>query len=253
MTVRLQIGDALRRRIASGELPAQSPIPSERTLAEELGVSRMTVRAAVAELVEEGLLIRRHGRSTLVASGAAPVSALDCTPQAAPDPLTGKINRAAGFTSFSEEMRLRGWQPRSEVRRAATILADVAIAAQLTIPVGSRVILVERLRFADDEPLAHEFVHLPHSRFPDLLTQDLAHCSLYDLLESHYGVRPIYAEESVEAVLMSAAEAALFSLDPGAPALLTRRITRAAGDTVVEAATTLYRGDRYRMVLARSR
>jgi GntR family transcriptional regulator len=233
VTIRLQISDALRRRIESGELPAQSAIPSERELAQQLGVSRMTVRAAIDDLVDEGLLIRRQGRKTIVADE--------------------KINRAAGFTSFSEEMRLRGWQPHSQVRQATTILADVAIAAQLNVPVGARVILVERLRFADDEPLAHEFVHLAHSRFPGLLAMDLANASLYDLLESNFGVRPVYAEESVEAVLMSLQEAELFGLEPGAPSLLTRRITRDEDDNIIEAATTLYRGDRYRMVLARRR
>jgi GntR family transcriptional regulator len=237
MTVRLQISDALRRRIESGELPAQSAIPSERDLAHELGVSRMTVRAAIDELVDEGLLIRRHGRKTIVAD----------------ENHADKINRAAGFSSFSEEMRLRGWQPHSQVRQATTILADVAIAAQLNVPIGVRVILIERLRFADDEPLAHEFVHLAHSRFPDLLALDLSNSSLYDLLETRFGVRPVYAEESVEAVLMSPHEADLFGLEPGAPALLTRRITRDEDDNIIEAATTLYRGDRYRMVLARRR
>jgi GntR family transcriptional regulator len=233
MTARIQISDALRRQIESGALPAQSSIPSERELAQQMGVSRMTVRAAIEDLVDEGLLIRRQGRKTIVADE--------------------KINRAAGFTSFSEEMRLRGWEPKSVVRQVATQLADVGTAAQLNLPVGARVILLERLRFADDEPLAHEIVYLPHSRFPDLLAADWHHSSLYELLESRYGVRPVYAEESVEAVLMTAQEAQLFGLEPGAPALLTRRITRDEADTVVEAATTLYRGDRYRMVLARRR
>ena len=82
---------------------------------------------------------------------------------------------------------------------------------------------------------------------------DLANSSLYELLESRYGVRPVYAEESVEAVLMSVQEAQLFGLAPGAPALLTRRVTYDESNTVVEAAMTLYRGDRYRMVLARRR
>jgi GntR family transcriptional regulator len=241
MTVRLQISDALRRRIESGELPALSTIPSERELAQQLGVSRMTVRAAIEELVDAGLLIRRQGRKTVVADENSTGS------------VNGKINRAAGFTSFSEEMRLRGWQPHSVVRQATTLLADVAIAAQLNVPIGARVILIERLRFADDEPLAHELVHLPHTRFGGLLALDLAGASLYDLLEREFGVRPVYAEESVEAVLMAQHEAELFGLEPGAPALLTRRITRDGDDVVVEAATTLYRGDRYRMVLARHR
>lgn len=233
MTARIQISDSLRRQIESGALPAQSAIPSERELAQQLGVSRMTVRAAIEDLVDEGLLIRRQGRKTIVADE--------------------KINRAAGFTSFSEEMRLRGWTPKSVVRQLTTQLADVAIAAQLNLPAGARVIVLERLRFADDEPLAYELVYLPHSRFPDLPALDLANSSLYELLESRYGVRPVYAEESVEAILMSAQEAQLFGSEPGAPALLTRRVTRDEFDTVVEAAMTIYRGDRYRMVLARRR
>lgn len=233
MSIRLQISDSLRRRIESGELQAHSTIPSERALAQQLGVSRMTVRAAVEDMVNEGLLIRRQGRKTVVADR--------------------KINRAAGFTSFSEEMRLRGWQPTSAVRQVATLLADVATAAQLELPVGARVILIERLRLADDEPLAQETVYLSYSRFPELAGMDLASCSLYELLASRYGVRPVYAEESVEAVLMTTEQARLFGLERGSPALLSRRITRDETGTVVEAATSLYRGDRYRMVLARRR
>lgn len=239
--IRAQISDSLRSRIESGELPAQSALPSERDLAQQLGVSRMTVRAAIDALVEEGLLIRRQGRKTVVA-----------------DETNGgkngeKISRSAGFASFSEEMRQRGWQPHSVVLQATTTTADVATAAQLGLPVGARVILIERLRFADDEPLAHEHVYLPHSRFPSLLALDLAQASLYELLEREFGARPVYAEESVEAVLLSAEEAALFGLAPGAPALRTRRVTRDEAGNLIEAATTLYRGDRYRMVLARHR
>lgn len=233
MTIRLQISEKLRHRIETGELQALAAIPSERELAQQLGVSRMTVRGAIDDLVNEGLLIRRQGRKTVVSDE--------------------KISRGAGFTSFSEEMRMRGWQPRSEVRQATTTQADVAIAAQLGIAAGARVILIERVRFADDEPLAVERVYLPHARFQAILSMDLASASLYDLLEREFGTRPVYAEESVEAVLMSASEAHLFGLEPGAPALLTRRVTRDEQDTLIEAATTLYRGDRYRMVLARHR
>jgi len=233
MTIRVQIGDALRRRIETGELPARAAIPSERELAEQLGVSRMTVRAAIEDLVNEGLLIRRQGRNTVV-SGE-------------------KISRGVGFTSFSEEMRMRGWQPRSVVRQATTTAADVAIAAQLNLPVGARVIFIERVRYADDEPLALERVYLPHGRFQNLLSLDLANSSLYAVLEREFGTRPVFAEDTVEAMLMSAVEAANFGLSAGSPALLTRRVTRDEADQVVEAATTLYRGDRYRMVLARYR
>jgi GntR family transcriptional regulator len=233
MTIRLQISETLRRRIETGELQALESIPSERELAQQLGVSRMTVRGAIDDLVDDGLLIRRQGRKTVVADE--------------------KISRAASFSSFSEEMRMRGWTPCSQVRQATTTIADVAIAAQLAIPIGALVIFLERLRYADEEPLALERVYLPYARFQNLLALDLASNSLYALLENEFGVRPVYAEESVEAVLLSTDEAALFRLEAGAPALLTRRVTTDEQDSVIEAATTLYRGDRYRMVLARRR
>lgn len=233
MTVRAQISAGLRRRIVSGDLHPNSPIPSERELAEELGVSRMTVRAALDDLVNEGLLVKHQGRKTLVA--------------------TPKIAHGTAFMSFTEDMRMRGWQPRSEVRQLTTTEADVAVAAQLNINVGSKVLFLERVRFADDEPLALERVYLPFNRFQRLMTMDLARESLYQLMEREFETRPVYAAESIEAILLSPADAELFELPIGSPALLTRRVTRDDKDSVIEAATTLYRGDRYCMVLARRR
>uniref|UniRef100_A0A7C1FTL3 GntR family transcriptional regulator n=1 Tax=Caldilinea aerophila TaxID=133453 RepID=A0A7C1FTL3_9CHLR len=225
--------EQLRRRIERGELKADSALPPERELAEMLGVSRMTVRVAIEQLAREGLLVRRPNRRTLVAGD--------------------KISRSASFMSFSEEMQARGWRPHSVVRQMTTTVADVAVAAQLNLEVGARVIYLERLRFADDEPLALERVHLPYARFAALLTFDLAQHSLYALMEQEFGVRPVLAEESVEAVLLSTEEAEIFGIAPGSPALLTRRITHDSEGVVVEAATSLYRGDRYRMALVRRR
>ncbi|MCS6826194.1 MAG: UTRA domain-containing protein [Caldilinea sp.] len=150
-------------------------------------------------------------------------------------------------------MRARGWRPHSVFRKMTTAVAYVATAAQLNLEVGAKVIYMERLRFADDEPLALEPVHLPYARFADLFNFDLAHRSLYALMEQEFGVRPVLAEESVEAVLLSTEEAEIFGVAPGSPALLTRRITRDGEGAVVEAATSLYRGDRYRMALVRRR
>ena len=233
MSVRDQIRDGLRRRIESGELQPDTAIPSERELAATLGVSRMTVRAALDDLVDDGLLVRHQGRKSIV---AAP-----------------KISHSVAFMSFSDEMRARGWAPRSEVRQFTAAVADVAVAAQLNLAVGAKVIYLERLRFADDEPLAFERVYLPFERFQRLLSMDLVQNSLYELLEKEFDTRPVYATESVEAVLLTVAEAELFCLPEGMPALLTRRVTFDDAETAIEAATTLYRGDRYRMVLARQR
>jgi GntR family transcriptional regulator len=233
MLARDLAAEQLRRRIESGELKADSALPSERELAEMLGVSRMTVRVAIEQLAGEGLLVRRPNRRALVAGD--------------------KISRSASFMSFSEEMRTRGWRPHSVIRQMTATVADVSVAAQLNLEVGAKVIYLERLRFADDEPLALERVYLPYARFAGLLGRDLASQSLYAVMEQELGVRPALSEESVEAVLLSTEEAEIFGVAAAAPALLTRRITRDEEGQVVEAATSLYRGDRYRMALVRRR
>lgn len=233
MYTRDQVADQLRRRIETGDLKADSALPPERVLAETLGVSRMTLRVAIDHLADEGLLVRRPNRRTLVAGD--------------------KISRSASFMSFSEEMRTRGWRPHSEIRQMTATVADVSVAAQLNLEAGAKVIYLERLRFADDEPLALERVYLPYARFASLLALDLASQSLYTVMEKELGVRPSLSEESVEAVLLSTEEAEIFGVAAGAPALLTRRITHDDEDNVIEAATSLYRGDRYRMALVRRR
>lgn len=233
MLTRDQVADQLRRRIESGALKPDTSLPSERALAEDLGVSRMTVRVAIDRLAEEGLLVRRPNRRTVVAGD--------------------KISRSASFMSFSEEMRARGWQPHSKIRQVTATVADVSVAAQLDQAVGAKVIYLERLRFADDEPLALERVYLPYGRFAALLNLDLTSESLYAVMERELGVRPVLSEESVEAVQLSTEEAEVFGITAGAPALLTRRITRDDEGQVVEVATSLYRGDRYRMALVRRR
>ena len=233
MLARDLAAEQLRRRIANGEFKAEQPLPAERDLAAALGVSRMTLRAAIEQLASDGLLVRRLNRRTLVAGD--------------------KINRSASFMSFSEEMRTRGWRPHSAMRQVTATVADVPVAAQLNLEVGAKVIYLERLRFADDEPLALERVYLPYSRFARLLALDLANQSLYAVMEMQLGVRPVLSEESVEAVLLTTEEAGIFGVPAGTPALLTRRITRDEEGQVIEAATSLYRGDRYRMALVRRR
>lgn len=230
----IQISDTLRQQIERGELKVGDTLPSEREYAEQLKVSRMTVRSALDKLVNEGLLLRQHGRGTVVASS--------------------KINRSAlGFMSFSEDMRTRGLQPSSRVLRCASEVADSAVAAQLDLSVGARVIVLERVRMADDEPLALERVELPFDRFGGLLHKDLATRSLYAVLEEDFGCVPSFADETVEAVLLNPAQAKLLSVPRHSPALLARRITRDDRSAPVESVHTLYRADRYRMVLTRRR
>ena len=230
-----QIGDALRSQIETGELKPGDAIPSERELSEQLRVSRMTVRAAIDGLVNDGLLYRQRGRNTIV-SGA-------------------KINRGEGFKSFSEDMQARGLTPRSEVRRLIAEVAEASIAAQLGLAAGDRVVFIERLRLANDEPVALERVYLPYHRFGGLLAKETAlmQHSLYELMEEEFDSRPTFADETVEAVTLNPAEARLLAVPRNSPALLAQRVTRDERGERIETVQTLYRADRYRMSFIRKR
>lgn len=229
-----QISDAIRHDIETGALGAGVALPSEREYSARLGVSRMTVRSAINELAKEGWLLRRHGRSTIVSSV--------------------KINKnALGFMSFTEDMQSRGMKASSKVLQCREEVADAAVAAQLGLPAGSRVIFIERVRLANGEPMALERVHLPQERFTGIVKSDLAKQSLYQVMEREFDSRPARADETIEAVQLDATDARLLGVRRSSPALLACRVTRDERGEIIEAVKTLYRGDRYRMVFVRHR
>jgi GntR family transcriptional regulator len=236
MPIFKQIAAQLREQIVQGKLRLGDVIPSERELADALTVSRMTLRAAVDELVNEGLLLRQRGRGTIVAHVRI-----------------SKQAQVLGFMSFSEEMRARGLTPSSRILEFKSEIADAAVAAQLDLPLGAQVILLKRVRLANGEPMALERCYMPYERFSRLLQFDLATRSLYDILEKEFETRPTVCQETVEAIALDAPEARELGCKRGAPALLVTRVTRDARGTYIEAEQTLYRSDRYRMVFMRER
>lgn len=231
-----QIAAQLRQQIAQGKLRFGDVMPGERELAESFRVSRMTLRAAIDELVDEGLLLRQRGRGTIVAQARI-----------------HKQAQVIGFMSFSEEMRARGLTPSSRVLDFKSEVADAAVAAQLDLPLGAQVIFLKRVRLANGEPMALERCYVPYERFKQLLKFDLTTHSLYDILEAEFETRPTVCEETVEAISLNAPEARDLACKRGAPALLVTRVTRDARGVLIEAEQTLYRSDRYRMVFMRER
>jgi GntR family transcriptional regulator len=226
----------LRSQIEKGELRFGDVIPGERELSESLNVSRMTLRAAIDELVDEGLLVRQRGRGTVVSHVRI-----------------NKQAQVAGFMSFSEEMRARGLEPSSRILAFKSEIADAAVAAQLDLTLGAQVILLKRVRLANGDPMALERCYVPYERFSTLLKFDLSKRSLYDILENEFDTRPTMCQETVEAVALDAPEARDLHVKRGEPALLVTRVTRDARGNLIEAEQTLYRSDRYRMVFLRQR
>src|SRR4051794_3262056 len=137
-------------------------IPSERQLSADLGVSRLTVRAALDDLVREGFLVRRRGSGTFVGEP--------------------KIAQELTMTSFSEDMRRRGMRPGSKTLDLAVTSAGAWLGRCLNVSPSERVVVAKRLRLADSATMAIEALHVPESLVPGLTAKDLEAHSFYELL-----------------------------------------------------------------------
>lgn len=211
---------------AIADLEPDTAVPSERELSNRYGVARMTVRQAIDLLVTEGRLYRVPGRGTFVARG--------------------KVRLPVRLTSFTSDMAARGMRPGARVLDLHTAPAGRLVSKLLDIPADANVHVIERLRLADDTPMAIERSHVPAALARGLLDHDLENASLYDTLERHFGLTPDAGEESIEAVAASDADAELLRIPAGSPVLLLERIARASGRPI-EYVVSRYRGDRYQL------
>src|SRR5919197_3794932 len=143
-------------------------IPSERQLGVDLGMSRLTVRAALDELVREGYLVRRRGAGTFVSEP--------------------KIAQELTMTSFTDDMRARGMTPGSRTLDLQVVPAGARLGRLLHVSPSEPVVVAKRLRLADRETMAIETLHVRESLVPGLTAADLETGSFYALLRDRYGV-----------------------------------------------------------------
>lgn len=205
-------------------------LPSERDLAARYGVARMTVRQELDRLALAGRVVRRRGHGTLAAEP--------------------KLVQSSPLSSFSHEMRSRGLIPGAQLLSMGLLPAASAMADRFGLGAGVPIVHVVRVRTANGVPLAVERTNLPAGRFPDLETTDLSGgASLYQLLERRYGVRPATALQRVSAILPDRLDAGLLGIDPAMPCFSIERTTRDDDAAVFEFARSVYRGDRYDVVM----
>jgi GntR family transcriptional regulator len=203
-------------------------IPSERQLGADLGVSRLTVRAALDQLVREGYLVRRRGAGTFIAEP--------------------KVAKGMDISSFSDDMRARGLTPASRTLDLRTIPAGARLGRILHVSPSEPVLSIKRLRLADGEPMAIELLHVRASLVPGLTAGDLEENSFYDLLSSRYDVAIVGGTQTVEPTVTNEEESEALGVPLHSPALLFERVTRSGDGDVVEYTGSTYRGDRYRLV-----
>jgi GntR family transcriptional regulator len=224
-----QIEEALAARIGGGELKVGDRLPAERELADELHVSRGTIRQALDALAARGLVERGVGRGTFVAAGKVEV----------------RLHDVAGFT---EQMARAGLQARARVLNAGTKAAPEPVAAALGLEAGAPVVRIERLRLAGRLPLTLEDSWIPSARFPGIEELDLRG-SIYQLMSDLYDHAPVRVVESLEPVVAQAHSAELLGVAAGSPLMLVERTAFDADGVAVEYARDLHRGDRARFVV----
>jgi GntR family transcriptional regulator len=203
-------------------------IPAERRLCELLGVSRLTVRAALDELVAEGYLTRRHGSGTYVSEP--------------------KIAQPLTLTSFSEDMRRRGMVPGSRTLELVLVSAGARLGRRLQLSPEEPVVRVRRLRLADGEPMALEILNVPAAMVPGLSEADLENASFYDLLQDRYGVTILSGTQTIEPTVTNEEESEALGVPLHSPVFLFERTSLAQSGQPVEFVRSFYRGDRYRLV-----
>lgn len=224
-----QLIEILRQQIVSGELKPNDQLPTEEVLCQAYGVSRGTVRQAIHNLVQEGLIRREQGRGTFV----------------------NPLRRASPFfmlASFDEDMRRQHRRPNTRLLALEVIPATPAIAERLALATGEPVIHVVRLRLADDQPVIHETRYLAQVLCPSLTNEDLETESIHWLLIHKYHLPLVRMTHTIEVCILSSAQAHLLQVEPGTAAFYVDRLTYTVDETGKRPAVwyqAIYRGDNY--------
>jgi GntR family transcriptional regulator len=215
------------------QLGVGEAIPSERQLSAEFGVSRLTLRAALDDLVREGYLVRRRGAGTFVSEP--------------------KIAQELTMTSFTEDMRRRGMTPASRTLELKIVPAGARLGRILRVSPSEPVMVAKRLRLADRETMAMEALHVRERLVPGLSAKELEKRSFYELLEDRYGIVIVGGTQTIEPTVTNEEESAALGVPLHSPAFLFERVTHAEDGEIIEFVSSLYRGDRYRLVTDLSR
>ncbi len=229
----IQIRETLREQIKQGDLKPGQKLPSEGELAAQFGVSRMTARQGISDLINEGLLYRRRGIGTFVAQFH----------------VERDHNRLTGFfdATQAEESEFEFRLLCREV-----VPAKLMIAKALALQEGEPAIRIKTLRLAHGVPVTMHDEYVPYKLCPALLQEDLGRRSAWQVLET-YGYRVKHAVQVVEAKPADAETAKLLEMKKGAPILYKQRTILAEDGTPLELTLCYNRGDRYLLKMTLSR
>lgn len=223
----IQLQRQIEKAIADGKLPPGIPLPPEREIAKLTGLSRVTVRKAIAPLVKSGLVEQKQGSGSLIA-----------------EPVQRVEQSLSRLTSFTEDMQFRGIKTTSRWLNRAISAPSPEEIMNLAISTSETVSRIDRLRFANDIPMAIERATLPNYILKDPLNVEN---SLYETLEK-IGKKPVRAIQHLKATNIKKEDAILLKCDEGTACLNVTRLSFLRSGEVVEFTKSVYRGDAYDFV-----
>jgi GntR family transcriptional regulator len=219
--------DAIEQLIDSDQLENGRRLPTERSLADELGVPRLAIRQAFEGLALRGAITRRHGSGTYVSSAK----------------IEGNLRILSGF---SDEMNGTPHQTRTRILQFGFCAADLTVQRELEIDDDAlSAVRLVRVRYIDDVPSTYEVSWMPARIAGHLVGVDLSNVSLFRVLAETKGVVPDHATEKLRASTLGATEAQVLECDPGTAVFLVNRTSYDAAGSPIEYAETVLRGDRF--------
>lgn len=221
----VQLEEYIKKKIKEGVYLPGEALPTERDLTELFGVSRMTVRQAITNLVHQGVLYKTYGKGTFVSKQV--------------------IEKKLEIESFSEDMEKRGLVPSSRILYFEKIIPDSEIREKLELSENEQVYFLNRIRLANDEPMAIEYSYLPEKYFPDLMKYNFMRCSLYTIMKNEYHSDFNYMKQSIKAVTISKKESELLLNKSRGFGLISLRTIFNNSHIPIEYTKTIYNPDRY--------
>lgn len=226
----LQIQSYIVARIRSGELPPGAQVPSEYELAAQMQVSRMTARKALDSLVSSGILYRRRGKGTYVATSIVDYN-------------------LTSMQSFSRTLQARGYEVTTRVLSVETVPATVEQAKHLHVDVGSTLLLIRRLRVVSGTPAAIHTAYLDNAIYSSLQKVDLSQRSLLESMQAITQQPMAYTIDSVQADSANPDEARLLEAAKDAPVLRVEGVSYSEYGEPSHYVLAVYRGDMFKMTV----
>lgn len=225
----LQIKEWIRQQIVSGAWPSHYKLKAEADLAVELGVSRGTIRKALAELIAERLLVQTHGRGTFVAANVLE------------QPLAERL------ITFSEDLISRGIPFETRVLEQVIIPAVGRVALNLALPPEVKVFFLRRLRLVNQEPVILLHNYVVYERCPGIEKIDFTHYRLFEALEEHFGLVIDYGRRSFSAQVADKETAGLLGIAKRDPVMYLEQLTYLRDSSPIEYSDLWLHGDRFKL------